>query len=222
MSVPIVINNLNRLSTTKELVYHLQRLGYFNIHIIDNGSTYKPLLEWYYWETGIEVLRTENLGQLAVYNSGLTKVLKDEGNDWFVYSDSDIELNSNTPKGFIERMIELAEKYNIPKVGLAINIKELPLTELGEEIFNWESKYWKQQIEEDVYKADVDTTFCVIQTDKSFQYEALRIAGDFTCKHKPWYTDFDNLSEEEKYYLDNVSEEYSGYKRHYLRHLKNK
>jgi hypothetical protein len=220
MKIPIVINNLNRLSTTKQLVKDLQKRDYFDITILDNGSTYKPLLDWYDTNKEIKVKRLNNLGQLAIYNSGLLNDLRLEKNDWVVYTDSDIELNLNTPKDFIEQMILIGEKYNYSKVGLSLDIKNLPITELGNEIFTWETKFWKECLAENIYKADVDTTFCVIRTDKSFQYEALRVAGDFTCKHLPWYTDFSNLNEEEKYYLDNVSLEYSGYKRYYNRFLK--
>ena len=47
-SIKVVINNRNRLTTTELMV---EKLLYLNpnekIIIIDNGSTYEPLLNWY-------------------------------------------------------------------------------------------------------------------------------------------------------------------------------
>ena len=45
--IPIVINNFNRLGYLKRLIASLESRGYKNIHIIDNNSTYPPLLEYY-------------------------------------------------------------------------------------------------------------------------------------------------------------------------------
>lgn len=47
MNLTVVINNRNRLSTTKKMVADLLKRGTTNIIIIDNESTYIPLLEWY-------------------------------------------------------------------------------------------------------------------------------------------------------------------------------
>ena len=61
--IKIVINNRNRLTSTKNMLEHLLRLNpNEQIIILDNGSTYPPLLEWYktiksqinYIENGIQ------------------------------------------------------------------------------------------------------------------------------------------------------------------------
>jgi len=211
---PIYINNLNRLTTTKKLVEDLQKLGYEDIVIMDNGSTYRPLLDWYKTQNVVHL--PSNMGQLAIYNSGMLSVLASK---WAVYTDSDIELSPMTPRGFIETMIEKAEKYNVTKAGLALRVNDLPENEFTDIFKEWESKFWKDVLERDVYKAHVDTTFCVLRTDSPFTYEAIRLGGDYTCRHIPWYTDFGNLSEEERYYLESVSTEFSGYRRYYNQYL---
>ena len=45
--IPIIINSFNRLSTLKLLIASLEERGWTNIHILDNCSTYPPLLEWF-------------------------------------------------------------------------------------------------------------------------------------------------------------------------------
>lgn len=208
-NIPIILNNFNRLSTTKKLANDLFKLGYTNIHILDNNSTYPPLLKWYD-ECPYKVERlTGNLGQLAIYNSGYINNFQ----GWVAYSDSDIELNSITPRGFIEKMAEIAEKYNMIKAGLALKIDDLPTTRYGLYIQREEQKFWTDMIQPDVYRAHIDTTFSVIKVGQPFQYESLRLAGNYTAKHVPWYLDYDNLNEEEIYYIEHCSSEFSTTKR---------
>lgn len=214
--IPIVINNFNRLTTTRRLVNDLKGLGYKEIHILDNNSTYPPLLEWYDEEPCIVHRLSENLQGLSIYNSSYIEDFKHY--PWIVYTDSDIELNPDTPPLFIEHLISLAEKYSINKVGLAIRIDDLPETPFATEYKNWEQKYWTISPEPNVYEAHIDTTFCIIKPTLPFDYIALRVAGNLTCKHVPWYCDFDNLDEEEKYFIE-TSLEVSTYKRYYYTHI---
>lgn len=207
--IPIILNNFNRLSTTQILADQLCLLGYTNIHILDNNSTYPPLLKWYE-KCSYNVKRLNaNLGQLAIYNSGYIN----EFQGWVAYSDSDIELNPNTPRGFIERMVEIAEKYNKLKVGLALRIDDLPATRYGIYVKREEEKFWYREVADCIYEADVDTTFSIIKVGQPFQYQAFRIAGDYTARHIPWYLDYENLSEEDIYYIEHCSSEFSTTKR---------
>ena len=45
--IPIIINNYNRLEMLTKLIHSLESKGYHNLYIIDNQSTYPPLLEYY-------------------------------------------------------------------------------------------------------------------------------------------------------------------------------
>lgn len=215
--IPIIINNFNRLTSTKRLADDLYILGYSNIHILDNNSTYPPLLDWYK-DCGYVVKRLEeNQEFLAIYNSGYINEFINE--PWVAYTDCDIELNPNTPYNFIEILIEKTEKYNYTKGGLALKISDLPDNPYSQHYKGWEEKYWENEVEPNVYKAQVDTTFCVIKPGLPFDYQAIRVGGNMTAKHCPWYTDFNNLDEEEKYYLATSSDK-SSYKRFYQNHLK--
>jgi len=142
--IPIVINNRNRLTTTRKLVSQLKERGYDNIVILDNDSTYTSLLEWYK-ECGVRVKYLgKNLGQLAIYNGEVINEFKQ--GSWVAYTDSDILLGDNCPSNFIEVMIEKAAKYSINKVGLAIKIDDLPNTEYANWVRSWESKYWEKKL----------------------------------------------------------------------------
>lgn len=189
----------------------MKRLTYHNIHIIDNVSTYPPLLEWYITNPCTVHLLQENLGQLAVYNSDY--INRFELNSWIAYTDSDIELNPNTPEDFIEKMIRLAEKHKYDKAGLALQVDDLPDTEYARYAKHWEQRYWQHELEKDVYVAGVDTTFSVIKVGYAFQYDAIRIAGNMTAKHVPWYLDYHTLGDEEEFIIKNSNSEFSTTKR---------
>jgi hypothetical protein len=203
MNLTVVINNRNRLSTTKKLVEDLLDRGSTNIIIIDNESSYEPLLEWYKTlPENIKVHYGPNYGHHALFQSGVLDDIKDE---WCFYSDADIQLNENMPNDYQQIMWDLANSYNYRKVGLALQIDDLPdHYMLKEQVIRNESPWWIKKVIENVYRADTDTTFCLIK--KCDQFDSLRIAGDFTAKHMPWYLDLDNLSEEEQYYHDNLGD----------------
>lgn len=215
MNIPIIINNRNRLTTTKRLVEQLHSKGYTNIHIMDMVSTYPELLEWYKEQTLAEVIYIkENVGHKALWNSDVMTRFKEY--PFIVYSDSDIELGPKTPDGFVESMIVVAKDYRMDKVGLAIRIDDLPDTKLTAHIKRIEAGYWATKIphkELDIYRSMVDTTFCVVRTGKPYTLTALRVGGDYTCVHTPWYLDYSNLSEEEQYILDHADPKYSSYKK---------
>jgi hypothetical protein len=209
-STPIIINNFNRLTTTRKLVEDLSRLGYGNIHILDNKSTYPPLLDWYNTNPCTIKRLDTNVGNLAIYNSDYINEFK----GWVAYTDSDVDLGDRTPSFFIESMVNVADKYGYNKVGLALRIDDLPDTDYANKARAWEQKYWERPLEKDVYEADVDTTFCIIKQGLPFQYQALRLGGDYTAIHKPWYLDYNNLNDEERYVMNHSSGTYSTTKRY--------
>ena len=219
MDIPIVINNFNRLTTTRKLVEDLTNLGYTNVHILDNNSTYPPLLAYYDTNPCTIKKLESNMEFLAIYNSGYINEWLGK-REWMAYTDCDIELNPNTPKDFIETLIRTTERYNKTKGGLALKISDLPTNDYADH-YKWRElrDHWSKELEPDVYDACVDTTFCVIKPGRPFDYQAIRMGGNFTAKHKPWYTDFSNLDEEELYYLSTSSDN-SSYKRFYHAYMK--
>jgi glycosyltransferase involved in cell wall biosynthesis len=195
----VVINNRDRLTTTKKLVEDLLELNTQEIWIIDNASTYPPLLEWYQRvPSQVRVLRFHNGGHLALWSLG---VVHDIPEEWVFYTDSDIELNPNMPKDYQRAMLDAALQYGYNKVGLALALDDIPTSYwLRDQVLRNEHRWWATPLADNVYVADTDTTFNLNR--KLDQYSSIRLAGDFTCKHKPWYIDINNLDPEEQYYYD--------------------
>jgi len=51
----------------------------------------------------------------------------------------------------------------------------------------------------------VDTTFCLLRKPTTHDLRALRIAGNFSARHLPWYQDYFTLNGEEKFFVENAS-----------------
>jgi hypothetical protein len=202
--IPIVINNYNRLSFLKMLIANLEKRGYENIYIIDNHSTYPPLLE-YYNDTPYHVFRLDkNWGYLSFWKSGIYKQFR---NQYFVYTDSDIIPISECPDDFLSYFYSLMKRYpRASKIGFGLRIDDLPSCFRNKKsVIEWESQFWQKEIEYNVYLAPIDTTFALYRPNAKgpayFHDFMLRTGGIYQAKHLPWYNDDDNLSEEETYYI---------------------
>lgn len=207
--IPIIINNFNRKETLILLIESLEKRGYKNIYIIDNASTYPPLLD-YYRECQYKVFRLDhNLGFKALWKSELKKQFC---NDFYVYTDSDVVLRTDCPDDVIHYLFRLMKKYHYAaKIGLSLRIDNLPdCYKNKEEVINWESKYSQIKNQDDLYRAPIDTTLALyrprVGLSRSRFAEAYRTASPYELEHLPWYIDSSNLSEEEKYYRESCTQ----------------
>lgn len=224
MNIPVILLNFNRLATTEKLVDQLLLLGYNNLYILDLGSTYSPLLDYYNICKSFTVIPYSNRGHKALWEDGLLRE-QFKQYPWIVVSDSDIELGSGTPRGFIEDMICTAKDFRVDKCGLAIEYLDITNLYLKNIIEPIESRYWQQKlphITNQVYVAPTDTTFCVVRPELPFTYRGVRLAGEYTCKHMDWYQDWNKLTEEQQYYIDHADEKIATTKQHYLNYLNNR
>jgi glycosyltransferase involved in cell wall biosynthesis len=201
--ITVVINNRNRLTTTKNMVDKLLHLNpEEDIIIIDNDSSYPPLLKWYNEVINkVEIVPCKNEGHLALWSTGLYKSL----GKFFVYTDSDIQLNENFPKDWKERMFQTWLKYE-KKVALAIRTDDLPdHYRYKNQVIRNEGRWWLNELEPNIFQADTDTTFFMMENFGDNQYDSVRISQpDMICRHAPWYHDLTSLDDEETYYLKNL------------------
>lgn len=206
--IPIVINNFNRLETLLKLLYSLEVRGYKNICIIDNGSSYPPQLDYYRECPYTVYLLHKNVGHLAVWETGIYKQFTDS---YFAYTDSDLEIHPDCPDDFMEKFVSLLKKYpKALKAGFSICIDDLPdCYLLKDKVRAWESQFWKQEVEPNVFLAPIDTTFAVYKPYFKgelidFDYVYFRTGFPYSVRHLPWYVDSGNLSEEERYYIGHL------------------
>ena len=185
--------------------------------MLDNNSTYPPLLDYY------KDIKSELKDKITIkrlnknYGHTVYLKLKKQLPNIFILSDPDLELNKNMPPNFAEVFLKISNKYKIYKVGSAINIKDKdqftkyinPMSGLTN--YEWEKQFWTMPIKDDtyeLYKADIDTTLCLVNNNYKrsdigcYDHEAIRMAGDFTVKHLPWYKNYleSTIPKDELYY----------------------
>jgi len=204
--IPIIINNFNRLDSMKKLIESLEHRGYSNIFIIDNLSTYPPLLD-YYKTCRYTVFRLDrNIGMTALWKSGIYKKFKD---DFFVYTDSDIVPIEECPDDFLLFFLNTLKKYRLArKVGFSLKIDDLPdHYAMKNEVIQWEKQFAEHKRDEFLYWAPIDTTFALYRPRSKrrhayFNIEMYRTGFPYMARHLPWYIDSKNPDEENLYYIN--------------------
>jgi hypothetical protein len=198
---PIVINCRDRLASLAELVAWLERAGQGPVLLVDNDSTYPPLLEWY-GQTPHEVVRLGyNGGPYAPWTSGL--VAERLVGRWYAASDPDIVPAKDCPLdalGYLRDVLDRHPAY--PKAGFGLKVDDLPAHyRFAAEVRDWERHFWDHPLEPGVYAAPIDTTFALYRPDVGFQIDtAIRTGEPYLARHTPWYADSDHPTEEERWY----------------------
>ena len=200
--MPIFINARDRLGVMKKLIYWLLSAGYRNLIILDNASTYPPLLEYYSALEGVKIIRLgKNLGYKALWLSGVLEQMKISTP--YVYTDPDILPIERCPKNFVEQLMKvLASNHELRKVGLGLEWKGITFFD-RERARQLESNlYSGTKIGENLYYAQVDTTFALYSNVRHYSLRfSVRTTGDLMAYHLPWYFDYGDLPDDEKYYL---------------------
>ena len=207
--IPVVINNRDRCTPLQQLVTWLEQHGYETIYIIDNDSSYPPLLE-YYKTCPHTVVRYGNLGHLALWKSPLFKSIR---RDYYVYTDSDVVPAKDCPADVIGHFLEQLQQHpQLDKVGFSLAIDDLPdHYALKQEVIDWERKHWDKPLKNGLFDAPIDTTFALYRPftmprdGHAWAMPAYRTAPPYTAHHMPWYQDTQHFSEDELYYMQHAS-----------------
>jgi len=219
--VPIIIINFNQLFFLRQLVGFLLERGFKNVVVIDNKSTYPPLLD-YYREMADRIkveYRENNEGHPVFFRT--PELQEKYGKGYFVVTDSDIVPNINLPMDFMAQMMSVLDKhYNcINKVGFALDLEDIPDSYLPKDkVLKWEKQFWEKPLGNDMYEAGIDTTFALYKPKypRCFKNEhfikSIRMAGPFTSQHGGWLLDSANLTDEQKYYNKHATNYSSSWK----------
>lgn len=203
--LPVFINCRDRVSDLRALVQWLEAAGHERITMLDNQSTYGPLLA-YYEETPHEVVYLDaNLGHTALWAAGL---VPDEP---FVYTDPDVIPVPECPPDAAEIMWDILQLGNWPKCGMGLDIAAL---DPGHSVYAWESTMWRDQILSEpcpVYIAPTDTTWAVYRPGTEFHLEGVRTGYPYVAIHTTWWMENMRLDPEHEYYLAHANAEHSSW-----------
>jgi GT2 family glycosyltransferase len=202
---PIFVVCRDRLSPLQQLVAWLETAGYRRIVMIDNASTYPPLLE-YFDKTPYQVLQLgQNIGHTSPWDNFAVPVLARDA--YYVVTDPDVIPTEDCPTDVLEYFHRLLQQFPaFSKVGLGLKIDDLPAHYvLRDQVVKWEKQFWQQEVADGVYEAGVDTTFALYRPRTAyFLHPSLRTGEPYVARHLPWYNDSQSLSEEDRYYRQHV------------------
>jgi hypothetical protein len=186
------------------------------ITLLDNNSTYPPLLEYYEEIKDICDVRFlgKNLGSQALWKQD-DKSLRSAP---FIYTDPDILPDDECPYDLVDFLVKAALAHSadlrsswnggrIHKIGPGLKITDIPdCYALKDKVIWWESQFWKPQLKHvayrgvDIYDAAIDTTMALYLDDGPFNLAAVRVGHPYVARHTAWYIDSANPTEEQAYY----------------------
>lgn len=206
-SIPIIIISFNQLYYLKQLVDFLLKHQYQNIVIVDNKSTYPPLLNY------LDSIKNKVTIHYLSANSGHLSFWKHEHlvhqytKGYYALTDPDILPLTECPHDFLNTFRMLLDKaYDRTKVGFSLKLDDIPNTNPNKNaILEWESQFWKTKIHPLAWKAEIDTTFALYRPGYNYRLKhftkAWRTDYPIQAQHGGWYVDIKNLTDEQSYYL---------------------
>jgi hypothetical protein len=169
--------------------------------MVDNDSSYEPLLEYYEVTPHRVVLLGTNAGPTAIWDTGLLESIAPGGS--YILTDSDVVPVEEAPLDAVARFAELLARYpEAEKVGFGLRLDDIPATyQFQADVLAWEAHFWSDEVEPGVFRADIDTTFALYRPSvRTHGYRALRTGEPYVARHLPWYVDSKHPSDEEDYY----------------------
>lgn len=204
--VPVVINNFNRVAVLEQLVDWLARAGMRRIFILDNDSTYPPLLEFYRRVRHVEVVfLRRNLGFRALWRSSFFRRVMGH---YYVYTDPDVLPVEECPGDVVRVLFDALVRFpDKQKAGMGLKIDDLPTCfSRHEEVARWEQKFWRVELAPGIYDAPADTTFALYRpwARGGWWIPGLRLGAPHLLRHLPWYADSNHPDDEERYYQSRI------------------
>lgn len=213
----VYLVSLNRLTCLSQLVDQLRHFPGVRPIIVDNASTYPPLLD-YLDRVDIEVVRmAEHLGKHAPWLAGL--VPGDE--PYYAVSDPDLDL-SRCPADLFDVLRRALETYRWAiKCGPSLEIADIPTDRpWHDQVTAWERQFWTKRLNDRYFRAPIDTTLALYRAETPFNASAwtapaIRCDRPYTARHVTWYAA--EATEEDRYYVEHMVSEKSHWSRRIYR-----
>lgn len=176
--------------------------------ILDNGSTWGPLLDWYA-SCPYEVRRLgRNIGHRAPWVVG---AVFERPSPFYVVTDPDLDISA-VPKDLLQVLHEGLRRYpERMKCGLSLELRDLPEGLRTEKIRAFQEKFWTRRLDARYFDAGVDTTLAMYHRSRrdigfaAVRGHGLRTDRPYTARHLPWYVKQGEEDAEEKNYLATAS-----------------
>lgn len=236
------IISFNRLTFLKAQVEFLSKFPELEIIIVDNHSTYPPLLEYLHelegygtGTSGVQVIHVPtNRGHRVVWDLHLSKDLASDVP--YLVTDCDVIPERHDFLDLLKSGLELFQNAN--KVGLGLRINDIPHgVPFRSEIIGHENNLLRHNTQDVRYaRMAVDTTMAIYRAgyhypsvwgyeSDSNEYRVLegvksiRTTYPWTARHMSWYLTIEDIkTDENQFYLNSLttSTHWSQRQRQYL------
>jgi hypothetical protein len=197
---PCIVITRDRVSYTRLCIASLERFPDLDIHIVDHGSTWPPMLSYLDGTRHTVHYQGDRPPRALWDKTGLIQsIIGGLGSRRYLVTDPDVVLDDECPPDWLDQLhneLDAEAPYGGVKVGLGLRLDDLPDTDLSWKIRAWESQFWNAQTPSGRgWLAPVDTTLAL--------YQGLSVAPDFAlgpaarldapylARHLPWYGDLD-------------------------------
>lgn len=205
MSIPIIIIAYNRLSCLRDL---LNRLDFYeNVIIVDNNSSYEPLLDFYSNLNREIKFLDSNIGHFSPWAAEIVPI-----NSHYIVTDCDVIPDKGCPNDFVDFLLEICSSDpSLLKVGLSLRIDNIPEHySLKSQVIDHESQFWSNKLHPkngvELYNSPIDTTFALYAPNSApGLVPSVRTGNPYTAIHTPWYTNSSELEDEEIYYRNSMN-----------------
>lgn len=205
--VPIVINSFNRYSSLSRLIEWLIAAGHRNITIIDNASTYKPLIAYLAQvesDSKVRVIHLGgNFGHKALWDCNILSRLRIDTE--FVYTDPDIVPSSSCPKDLVRELQSiLREDRSLSKAGPALRLDDIPSHyRFKDDAISAERPFWLRPAARGAFLAPIDTTFALYRPHSHHELrgKAIRTGWPYLASHEGWFINHDHPNDEDQHYF---------------------
>lgn len=188
--IPCFVITRDRVTYLKTCLASLMTCPELDIHIVDHGSTWPPMVEYLDWPPVLVHRRPAHPPRDLWTWDGLPDVVEDQP---YLVTDPDVVLDCPTD-WLTQLQIELADHPEAAKVGLGLRIDDLPDTALAAKVIDWERGFWGASASlanRRGFRAPVDTTLALyspLTTRPGFMVgPAVRLNSPYLLRHLPWY-----------------------------------
>lgn len=224
--VPVFILVRDRLSALQKTIASIYKTPHSGqqyvdtrIILIDNGSTYPPMLEY-----------LENSKNLVLKNGKVCYDIQEfiteytKSSDWYVVTDPDIELCLSVTLAMLIRVMRC--NPGIPCAGPHLKLDDLPKNRYTDEQIYLQNLQFGDKEKKvlhgiNVIEAPIHTTFSVHRADRPFAFfrpGTVRALDPYDARHLGWYLDVENIPADEMWYLEHANPKFSTMKKHLQQH----
>lgn len=200
LDIPIFINARDRVTDLRRLVRWLDDAGYRDVTILDNASTYPPLLDYYAGGCPVRVVDLGcNYGKHAIWRAGLVP-----HGERFVWTDPDLVPVDRCPRDLVERCVQVMDETGYMRVGPGLSLSGVDASMPS---YEWERSLMSRRLVLRsgirAFDSMIDTTFALVEANASeYDVHAARLAWPYAMVHSSWYPPADDVTRDEReYYL---------------------